>query len=109
MERVEPEGGRYYSAQQAIDRLGLSRTGFYQWVRQGRITRVPRRGRTLGMYDRQQIDALAEQLERDEKEQLARTKEELQRFIADHYQTRRSRARTQRDATHAPSRQPICA
>jgi|GEM_PF-4004112 len=50
---------RYYTAQEAISRLSVSRTTFYNLVNSGRVTRVPRPDRKQSVYLRSEIDVLA--------------------------------------------------
>jgi excisionase family DNA binding protein len=53
------DGKAYYTAQQAIERLGVARSTFYYLVAQGRITKVRFGQRKQGVYRREQIDRLA--------------------------------------------------
>jgi excisionase family DNA binding protein len=49
----------YYTAQEAIERLGVPRSTFYYLVAQGRINKVRFGQRKQGVYRREQIDRLA--------------------------------------------------
>ncbi|MBE3568361.1 MAG: helix-turn-helix domain-containing protein [Thermogemmatispora sp.] len=60
MSQPEPEADRdYYTASEAMKRLGLSRTTFHQYVNEGLIPRLLRPGAKRGVYPKRDIDALA--------------------------------------------------
>src|SRR6266700_1650000 len=49
----------YYTAREAIAKLGLSKTEFHRRANQGRIPRVTPPGRKQSVYPKKEIDALA--------------------------------------------------
>lgn len=51
--------GSYYTAKQAQTRLGLSKSTFHKWVRQGLIPKVVLPGMKQGVYPRRDVEALA--------------------------------------------------
>lgn len=53
----EEDGG--YSASEAIARLGIARTKFYELVESGIIPKITARGRKQGRYPKRDIDAMA--------------------------------------------------
>lgn len=62
MPRKQPPTG-YYTAKEAIDKLGISEGMLYTHVRTGRLKRHVPPGRTQGFYLKKQVDALAQGLE----------------------------------------------
>lgn len=53
----------YYTASEAIKKLGLGKTGFYERVNAGQIRKIQAPGRKQGVYSKSDIDALAEALD----------------------------------------------
>jgi len=53
----------YYTAAQARKRLGLDEQAFQYWIRKGRIKKVILPGREQGVYSRNAIDEMAQQIE----------------------------------------------
>lgn len=56
---LDTEQRDYYTAGEAMKRLGLARTTFHQYVSDGLIPKVTRPGAKRGMYPKRDIDALA--------------------------------------------------
>jgi hypothetical protein len=63
MPRRQPPPG-YYTATEAIERLGISEGMLYNHVRNGNLHRVVPKGRKQGFYLKSEVDALASNLQR---------------------------------------------
>src|SRR5271165_4832960 len=59
MQQASSGGRDYYTASEAMTRLGLAKSSFHQLVNEGVIPKVTPSGRKQGVYPKRDIDALA--------------------------------------------------